>query len=147
MDAEETRAFVCPCAYTGAIEDTYASVLALGAGGVRTTMQELTASSTGVVANTSSYCALCRRITPSLNQARSLQENAMQLKRQRAYFVACAQFIGSWPKQTRGSRQRGRKSKNAGSLEDDAGSASIDLSVLPARPLASAISRVCPNRR
>ena len=111
MDAFEPRAFVCPCVCSGALGDTYATVLALGVGGVKTTLQELSASSTGSVANTSSYCDVCRRITPSLNANTSMQENAMHARRQRAYFVACADFIGSWPKQARGARQRSRKPK------------------------------------
>lgn len=114
MDAEEPRAFICPCAYSGALGDTYASVLALGVAGVRTTLQELITSSTGAVANTSSYCALCQPITPSLNAARSMQENAMHSRRQREYYVACADFIGAWPKQTRGVRQRNRKPRDDG---------------------------------
>jgi hypothetical protein len=111
MDADEPSAFVCPCACREALGDTYTSVLALGVGGVKATLQDLTASSTGSVANTSSYCALCRRITPSLNSARSIQDNAIHARRERAYFVACAAFIGAWPKQTRGARQRTRKPK------------------------------------
>jgi hypothetical protein len=55
----------------------YASVLALGADGLQRTLQEMLADIKGSVANTSSYCAKCRRITPSLNAARSIQENAM----------------------------------------------------------------------
>ncbi len=111
MDGYEPRAFVCPCACGEALGDTYASVLALGVGGVETTLHELNTSSTGAVANTSSYCALCRRITSSLNSARSIQDNTVHARRERAYFVACTAFIGAWPKQTRGARQRGRKPK------------------------------------
>ncbi len=100
-----------PGAYRGALDDTYASVLVLGAHGVKPALQEMLARSQGVVANTSSYCAACRRITPSLNAARSVQENAMHWRRQHAYYGACEAFIGSWPKQTRGVRLRNRKKR------------------------------------
>jgi hypothetical protein len=107
----EPCSFICPCAYGGEMRDTYASVLALGADGVRTALDESVICSRGAVANTSSYCAKCRRITPSLNAARSVQENVMHWRRQHAYFVACAAFIGSWPKLSRGMRQRKRRKK------------------------------------
>lgn len=110
--ADESRAFVCPCAYSGSMGDTYASVLVLGVDGVHKTLDEAIASSTGDVANTSSYCLRCRRITPSINSAQSIQENAMHWKRQRAFYVACGGFIRQWPKQTRGMRLRNRKKKN-----------------------------------
>jgi len=109
--ASDACAFICPCAYSGELGDTYASVLALGVDGVRTTLDEMVICSTGAVANTSSYCVKCRRITPSLNSARPMQENVMHWKRQHAFYVACAQFIHSWPKQTRGARQRKHKKK------------------------------------
>ena len=109
--ASEPCAFICPCEYGGDLHDTYASVLALGVDGVRTTLDEILICSTGAVANTSSYCAKCRRITPSLNSARPMQENAMLWKKQHAFYAACSQFIRSWPKQTRGKRQRNRKKK------------------------------------
>ena len=109
--ASDSCAFVCPCACSGDLRDTYASVLALGAGGVRTALDEMVICSRGAVANTSSYCARCRRITPSLNSARPMQENVMHWRRQHAYFVACAAFTGSWPKQTRGVRLRKRKKR------------------------------------
>ena len=113
MDASTAPACasICPCAYRGDLHDTYASVLVLGADGVQPALQAMLASSHGVVANTSSYCADCRRITPSLNAARSIQENAMQWQRQHAYYAACSAFIGSWPKQARGVRLRNRKKR------------------------------------
>jgi hypothetical protein len=103
--------FVCPCDWSGALSDTYASVLVLGVDGVQATLDEIIASSTGAVANTSSYCLKCRRITPSLNAAQTIQENLMHWKKQHAYYVACADFMRQWPKQTRGMRLRKRKQK------------------------------------
>jgi hypothetical protein len=117
--ASDNCAFICPCSYSGTLEDTYASVLVLGTDGVQKTLQKIIASSNGAVANTSSYCAKCRRITPSLNSARSIQENAMHWNRQHDYYVACSQFISSWPKQTRGMRLRKRKKKHS-SVDDAA---------------------------
>jgi len=111
MDSSAACAFACPCEVPGDMADTYASMLALGAGGVRTALDESVIISRGAVANTSSYCAKCRRITPSLNAARSVQENVMNWRKQHAYFVACDAFISSWPKQSRGMRQRKRKKK------------------------------------
>jgi hypothetical protein len=104
--------FTCPCAYSGPLGDTYASVLVLGVDGLQRALEEMLADSKGAVANTSSYCAKCRRITPSLNAARSIQENAMHWRRQYAYYNACSAFISSWPRQTRGTRLRNRKKKH-----------------------------------
>jgi len=109
--SDSFMSFVCPCESTGPLSDTYASVLVLGVEAVRSTLDEIITSSTGSVANTSSYCVKCRRITPSLNTARSIQENLMNWKKQHTYFVACSKFIGAWPKQTRGMRLRNRRKK------------------------------------
>ena len=103
--------FVCPCDWRAPLSDTYASVLVLGIDGVRTTLDEIIASSTGAVANTSSYCMKCRRITPSFNTACSMQDNVIHWKKKHSYYVACTQFIGAWPKQTRGMRLRNRRKK------------------------------------
>lgn len=104
-------AFICPCELRGPLQDTYASVLALGVAGVQTALDAAVAERAGVVANTSSYCAKCRRITPSLNSARSVQENVIHWRKNHAHFLACAQFIAAWPKLVRGSRQRSRRKK------------------------------------
>jgi hypothetical protein len=93
------------------MRDTYASVLALGGDSVQTALDESTVIARGAVANTSSYCARCRTITPSLNSARSVQENVVHWRRNHAYFRACAEFIAGWPKLARGSRQRKRRKK------------------------------------
>lgn len=109
--SDSLTSFVCPCDWNGLLSDTYASVLVLGVDAVQSTLDEIIASSTGSVANTSSYCLKCRRITPSLNTALSIQENVMNWKKQHTYFGACSKFIGAWPKQTRGMRLRNRRKK------------------------------------
>lgn len=83
----------------------------LGVSSVKAALDADVAERTGAVANTCSYCARCRRITPSLNAARSVQENVIHWQKQRAHFVACAAFIAAWPKLARGSRQRSRRKK------------------------------------
>ena len=149
-------AFACPCELRGAIAATYATVLALGEGGVQAALDAAVASAasvsspasreprealdaplgmssakaaldaavaerTGAVANTASYCCKCRRITPNLNPASSVQENVMHWRRQRAYFIACARFIADWPKVARGSRQRSRRKKQVKVEADEEG--------------------------
>jgi hypothetical protein len=110
-EAHNCTSFVCPCEWSGTLNNTYASVLVLGNDDVKSTLDEIIRTSTGVVANTSSYCLKCRRITPSLNASRTIQENLMYWKKQHAYYVACADFIRQWPKQKRGMRLRNRKKK------------------------------------
>jgi hypothetical protein len=114
-------------------------VLVLGAGQLRNTLDEIkrVAKRTSV-ANISSYCMRCMRITPCLNAGVCMRENLMEWRRKYAFYTACEAFINEWPKKARVNR--GRKSKLAGLAEDDAVSALIDPSVLPPRPLASAIS-------
>jgi hypothetical protein len=103
--------FICPCEWKGSFSNTYATVLVLGVDTLQATLDEIIASSTGAVANTSSYCLKCRRITPSLNAARTTQENLMRWNKQHEYYVACSGFMRQWPKQTRGMRVRSRKKK------------------------------------
>lgn len=120
-EAGTPTSFRCPCEWSGSFADTYATVLVLGVDKVQATLDEITVSCTGAVANTSSYCLKCRRITPSLNTARTIQENVMHWKNQHAYYLACSKFIGAWPKQTRGMRLRNRRKKQAPVETSDAG--------------------------
>ena len=138
--------YVCPaCTPREPGGDTYASVLVLGAGQLDSTLAEVTSVSASTsVANISSYCMRCMRITPCLNADVSLPENLMEWKRKYSFFTSCEAFINEWPRKTRVNR--GRKSKLAGLAEDDAVSALIDPSVLPPRPFASAISKIGPRR-
>ena len=100
--------YVCPACTAGEPGgDTYASVLVLGAGQLGSTLAEVTSVSASTsVANISSYCMRCMRITPCLNADVSLPENLMEWKRKYAYFTACEAFINEWPKKTRVSRAR-----------------------------------------
>jgi hypothetical protein len=132
--------YVCPaCTPREPGDDTYASVLVLGAGQLGSTLEDVKrVSASTSVANISSYCMRCMRITPCLNAGVCMRENLMEWRRKYAFYTACEAFINEWPKKARVNR--GRKSKLAGLAEDDAVSALIDPSVLPPRPLASAIS-------
>ena len=106
---------MCPCSYSAVLDDTYASVLVLGAGQLRSTLQAITAGTGGCVANTLSYCSKCRRITPCLNGACSAHENLMHWPRQHALYTACADFIKTWPRHARGTKLRhGNKKQRLG---------------------------------
>jgi hypothetical protein len=114
-DGEMLPAFVCPCSHDGSLGNTYASVLVLGVDNVARTLAGM--GTCAAVANTSSYCVRCRHITPSLNASRTMQENVMQWDPQHSFYVACAQFIKTCPKKTRGTRLRDRK-QNKRLVED-----------------------------
>ena len=100
--------YVCPaCTPREPGGDTYASVLVLGAGQLDSTLAEVTrVSESTSVANISSYCMRCMRITPCLNADVCLRENLMEWKRKHAFYTSCEAFINGWPKKTRVSRAR-----------------------------------------
>ena len=105
-------AFVCPCTYRGTSAETYASVLVLGQGHLQGALHDMTTRPATCVANTLSYCSQCRRITPCLNGACSIQENIMHWPRQHAFYTACAEFIKTWPTHARGTKPRSRSKKH-----------------------------------
>jgi hypothetical protein len=110
-------AFVCPCACDTSLDNTYASVLVVGVDGVAATLHNIRSSSLPPIANTSSYCMACRRITPSFNPSLTAEANVLHWQRKRAFYASCEQFIGTWPKRVRGTRVRHRKKKTE-SLDD-----------------------------
>lgn len=109
--ADVMSAFVCPCAYTASLHNTYASVLVVGVDGVATTLHDIRSSALPPIANMSSYCMTCRRITPSFNPSLTAEANVLHWQRKRAFYASCEQFIGTWPKRARGTRVRHRKKK------------------------------------
>jgi hypothetical protein len=111
-------AFVCPCAYGASLQNTYASVLVVGVDGVAATLHDIRSSALPPIANMSSYCMTCRRITPSFNPSCTAEANVLHWERKRAFYASCEQFIGTWPKRARGTRVRHRKKKT--STVDDA---------------------------
>ena len=104
-------AFICPCSYPGPPAETYASVLVFGADRLQAEMHAMTPGTGTCVANTLSYCRQCRRITPCMNGACSIQENIMHWPRQHAFYTACADFIKTWPTHARGTKVRNRNKK------------------------------------
>lgn len=98
--------YVCPtCTPCTSDGDTYASVLVLGAGQLDSTLDEIKRVSTSSsVANISSYCIQCMRITPCFNTAVCMRENLMEWKRKYAFFTSCEAFISEWPKKKRFKR-------------------------------------------
>ena len=103
--------FVCPCTYDASLQNTYASVLVVGVDRVAQTLHDIRSNVLPPIANMSSYCMTCRRITPSFNPSRPAEANVLHWKRQRAFYASCAHFIGTWPKRARGTRVRHRKKK------------------------------------
>lgn len=100
--------YVCPtCTPREPGDDTYASVLVLGVGQLGSTLEEVKCvSASNSVANISSYCMRCMRITPCLNAGVSVPENLMEWKRKHEFYTACEAFINKWPKKTRANRLR-----------------------------------------
>lgn len=107
----EIPVFVCPCTFSGQLHNTYASVLAVGVNGVAGTLADIRSYDKPPIANMSSYCMACKRITPSFHPARTVAENVLHWQRKRAFYVSCEHFISAWPKYERGKRARQRKKK------------------------------------
>lgn len=100
--------YACPaCTPRESGGDTYASVLVLGAGQLGSTLEDVKrVSASNSVANISSYCMQCMRITPCLNADVCVPENLMEWRRKHAFYTACEAFISEWPKKTRVNRLR-----------------------------------------
>jgi len=105
--------YICPeCTKQVPGNDTYASVLVFGVGQLASTLNDIRRIATiNSVANISSYCINCMRITPSLNTDVSIQENVMEWKRKHAFYTSCEMFIQKWPKKNRINRLRKHQGK------------------------------------
>lgn len=116
-----SMSYVCPtCTPREPGGDTYASVLVLGAGQLGSTLEDVKLVSANTsVANISSYCMRCMRITPCLNAGVSVPENLMEWKRKHAFYTSCEAFINEWPKKTRANRLR-KQHRDEGALQDTA---------------------------
>ena len=103
--------FVCPCTCCATVQDTYASVLTVGIQGVAATLADMHSHDKQPIANMSSYCMGCRRITPSFDPALAVADNVMHWQRKHAFYVSFQHFISTWPKYERGRRARQRAKK------------------------------------